>query len=228
MRTHPLIRLFLLTAIIFSIYFFEYEFDFVVNYLIVVLSVSLLGKLGNHYLLIAITIPFLIMLLVVYVFILGRGDFSSATYSFDIYFNILTLTTIIQIIFDIPQRDIFKTFSFFRLPSDSTMTWLAAVSIIKITRRKAEEIIMAKFSQGKMSRYDYLKRIIFLPSILKPLVITSFIEAIERSEYWKSKSIRNNLSRISNNSIQIDKKTTLVFILTGLGILVINLILQDL
>jgi hypothetical protein len=78
---------------------------------------------------------------------------------------------------------------------------LSSFSVWKGFSSRAERIINARLSRGYLKNRSFFNRVKQVPHVLKPLLASTLIQALERAASWKQRDLFTEINQIKTSSI---------------------------
>jgi hypothetical protein len=176
---HPYIRLLLLVGIIGSVILYRHIFQLGLLYIAFIIPLILLmGITRNHVrLLLFGIVPIAFTFILIYILILS-GNKENWYFIIVKILKILAITSIFQVVLTFESGALYPTFRKLGLKGESLITVWADI------KRRSEQIIIARFARGFISKRNFINTAKQFPFILVPLIIGILRTSIERSETW--------------------------------------------
>jgi hypothetical protein len=182
---HPYIRLLLLVGIIGSVILYRHIFQLGLLYIAFIIPLILLmGITRNHVrLLLFGIVPIAFTFILIYILILS-GNKENWYFIIVKILKILAITSIFQVVLTFESGALYPTFRKLGLKGESLITVIGAFTVWADIKRRSEQIIIARFARGFISKRNFINTAKQFPFILVPLIIGILRTSIERSETW--------------------------------------------
>jgi len=191
-------------------------FGYIILFTLLIMS----GQYRTHLKIMLISgLPFLVMLLIVYGFLLEGNGFDNirALYAFGIFIKIMSLTALFQFTFSLVATELIDLLSYSRLPLYLKVIILESYSSIKDLTYKVDQILTARYSRGFVKNRSYLSGLQQLPYLFRPMISGLLLGSFEKSANWKQLRLMDQFKSWTSqkkliNSYPIVKSVIIVII----------------
>jgi len=204
MTVHPHTRGVFLLAACLGVLLSTGAVTVLIGYVLILFVTGAVGRVKQH-LKVALTagIPFLLMLSLVYLVILESPDKSQVErleYILFIFLRVMMVTASFQLVFAMNSVELLTFLRRWGFRGHALLIVMGTFSLWKDFLGRAEKLFFARLAGGHFTSRSLVNRLTQLPFLFLPLVYSSLVVAIERSESWGQLDVDAELSRITVDS----------------------------
>lgn len=204
---HPYVQVAIFIVLITGIFLTPNLFFLFAGYLIVLFLLLASRQIHLHIkMLLIANLPFLIMLIFVYVIILKNhvptSDLTGLNYSFMLFLRVTIMTSLFQQILNVPAEQLLFFFRKLRVNKSLLIVIVSSFTIWKDFISKGDRIVTARLARGFLKNRSIANRIKQVPFIIKPLLAVTLISSLERAASWKQRKLLLKIIEIDSNILR--------------------------
>jgi len=154
----------------------------------------------------------------------GSNPIEGGMYGLRISTRLLLLTGIFQLCFlTLPEKELVYTLHQWGLGGSGVAVVVGGLSLWPEAKRRAEQVMTARYARGLVSDRRLLTRLKQLPFLLRPLLVWILRSGLERAEVWKQRGIVERIGDSEPDSFKTSSWADVFVLLAGFGWLAFGL-----
>lgn len=196
---HPFTRIVLFLLLGTGIFFVENPLYFIILYTIILLPLIIIQKaIKTHLYFIAFgMLPFYLSYIFLYRYITENMTWRELHF---FTMRTMVIISLVQVIFTLVGEELIFSLKKWRIKNDTIILIISSVTLLEDIKRRSDIIINARFARGYISKRTWWNKIVQMPYILVPLIISILKTAELKAVNWQQ---RNIIELISSYQVSI-------------------------